>query len=83
MIALKFMGFIASDESRMERFTALSGIYPDDLRNNAGEPTFQGFVLDYALQDEALILEFAASEGLSPEKIAAARYDLPGATYDF
>ncbi len=79
---MNFIGFIASDETRLERFLALSGIGLDDLKNGAATPDFQGFVLDYALQDEKLILDFCAATGLKPELVQTARYTLPGATYD-
>jgi Protein of unknown function (DUF3572) len=82
IIALKLIGFIASEESRCERFSALTGMTLQDLKEGAQKPEFQGFVLEYALQDESLILEFAAMECLNPQSITAARHKLPGATYD-
>jgi Protein of unknown function (DUF3572) len=83
IIALKFIEFIASEESRLERFLALTGISSGDLKDNAKDPAFQGFVLDYAMQDESLILEFAAIDNTSPSVLASARYALPGASHDF
>jgi Protein of unknown function (DUF3572) len=82
-ITLNLIAFIASDESRLERFLALSGLALNDLKQGAANPEFQGFVLDYALQDETLILDFAATSGNKPETIQRARLSLPGATYDF
>ena len=79
---LKLIGFIASDETRCERFSALTGFTLQDLKNGARKPDFQGFVLEYALQDEALILEFASAENIDPQTLVAARHALPGATYD-
>jgi Protein of unknown function (DUF3572) len=83
IIALKLIGFIASDETRSERFSALTGLTPQDLHEGATKPEFLGFVLEYALQDESLILEFAAMENIKPQSLIAARHVLPGATYDF
>lgn len=83
IIALKLISFIASEENRCERFSALTGMTLQDLKEGAKKPEFQGFVLEYALQDESLILEFAAMENLSPLTLVAARHKLPGATYDF
>jgi Protein of unknown function (DUF3572) len=83
VIALKFIEFIASEESRLERFLALTGISLGDLKDSAKDPAFQGFVLDYAMQDEPLILEFAAIDNISPSVLASARYALPGASHDF
>jgi Protein of unknown function (DUF3572) len=82
-ISLKLIGFIASDEERLERFLALSGISLMDLKEGAANPEFQGFVLDYALQDEKLIVDFSISTGIKAELIQFARYALPGATHDF
>ena len=81
-IALNLIAYIVCDEERLERFLALSGISPNDLQSSAASPEFQGFVLDYALQDETLIIEFAESCGVKPESLQRARFALPGATYD-
>jgi hypothetical protein len=82
VIALKFIGFIAAEETRLERFLALTGISLGDLKDSAKDPAFQGFVLDYAMQDETLILEFSALENISPQTLMIARHALPGATHD-
>lgn len=81
-IALNLIAYIASNEKTLERFLGLSGILLHDLQSSAASPEFQGFVLDYALQDESLIIEFAESCGMKPETIQRARFALPGATYD-
>lgn len=82
-IALNLIAFIASDENRLDRFLALSGIMLMDLKTGAANPDFQGFVLDYALQDETLIIDFSTSSGNKAENIQLARFALPGATHDF
>jgi Protein of unknown function (DUF3572) len=82
VIALNFISFLVASEERLERFSALTGLFLSDLKNGAIDPKFQGFVLEYALQDESLILEFAANENIAPETIQFARFALPGATYD-
>ena len=81
-IALNLIAYIASAEERLERFLGLSGISLNDLQSSAANPEFQGFVLDYALQDESLIIGFAESCGMKPESLQRARFALPGATYD-
>jgi Protein of unknown function (DUF3572) len=81
VIALNFISFLVSGEG-MERFSALTGLFLSDLKNGAIDPKFQGFVLEYALQDESLILEFAANQNIAPETIQLARFALPGASYD-
>lgn len=82
-IALKLMAFIAEDDERMERFASLSGMSLGDLKEGAENPVFLGFLLDYAMQDEALILSFAENNQISPQSLASARRQLPGASDDF
>ncbi|MDE2446166.1 MAG: DUF3572 domain-containing protein [Alphaproteobacteria bacterium] len=82
-IALQLLGFIAADEDRLARFTALSGLGPGEMKDGLQNPVFLGFMLDYALQDEALILAFAESAVISPQAVANARRNFPGATDDF
>ncbi len=82
-IALKLMAFIAEDDERMERFASLSGMSLGDLKEGAENPVFLGFLLDYAMQDEALILCFAENNQISPQSLASARRQLPGASDDF
>ena len=82
-IALQLIAFLASDLERMERFTSLSGINLGDMKEGALNPVFLGFMLDYALQDEALILAFAENQQISPQTLVLARRQLPGASDDF
>lgn len=82
-IALQLIAFLASDDERMERFSSLSGMGLGDLKDGTENPVFLGFLLDYALQDEALILSFAENQQISPQSLAVARRQLPGASDDF
>jgi hypothetical protein len=77
-IALNFMAFLARDEERLSRFCALSGFREQGLKSRANDPNFHGFLLDYALSDESLLLAFAADSNLKPERVVAARRALPG-----
>jgi hypothetical protein len=81
-IALNFVRFLAQDEERIGRFQGLTGMDVADIKNclAASDMTFLGNTLDYALSDEALLLQFASSESLDPTKIALARRQLPGHT---
>ncbi len=83
VIALQLMAFIASNEERLERFSALSGMGLHEMQTGATDPVFLGFMLDYALQDEALILEFAQNHEISPQTLVNARRNFPGANDDF
>jgi hypothetical protein len=79
-IALQMLGFLASDEERIGRFMALSGLSPNTLRSRAAEADFLGGVMDYVLADQSLLLAFAESAEIRPEDVAASRRLLPGAT---
>ena len=78
VIALKCLNFLAEDGERLGRFLALSGISPQSLKAQAGEPAFLGGVLDYLFGDEKLLLAFSEAHGLKPEAVLAARRRLPG-----
>ncbi len=83
IIALQLIAFIVSDDERLDRFTALSGIGLSDLQDGAQDQVFLGFMFDYALQDEALILEFAREHEIPPQNLVNARRHFPGANDDF
>jgi hypothetical protein len=78
-VAIQALGWIAADEDRLGRFMALAGLSAGELRARAAEPEFLGGVLDFVLENEALLVEFAQSSGLKPESIARLRRQLPGA----
>ncbi len=82
VIAMKLLTFIAADSDLLGRFMSLSGLGPDDLRRGLNDPAFQAGVLDFALEDESLLLAFAANEGLNPVAIVQARAKLPGFAHD-
>ncbi|MEI2806721.1 MAG: DUF3572 domain-containing protein [Albidovulum sp.] len=83
VIALKALGFLASEPERLERFMTLTGLSPQAIRKQATEPQFLAGVLDYVLADQTLLLLFAEWEGLNPEAVVRARRQLPGAAVDF
>jgi hypothetical protein len=81
--AISALAFLAADEVRLERFLALSGLGPDNLRRAAADPGFLIAVLDYILADERLLVAFAAGEGLDPSGVERARTSLGGAPQPF
>jgi hypothetical protein len=81
-IAIKALGFLAGEESRLERFLALTGIGAGDIRAAAAEPGFLAAVLDHIASDEPLLLTFAANAGLAPAAITSARAALAGPSPD-
>jgi hypothetical protein len=77
--ALQALGFVAADDDRLARFMGLAGVSVDELKARAADPAFLGGVLDFVLEDEALLLEFCEASGLKPAAVARLRADLPGA----
>jgi hypothetical protein len=76
--AVAALGFLAADSRRLERFLALSGLGPHNLRGAAADPAFLGAVLDYLVADEPLLLAFAAHQGWRPADVVLARDELGG-----
>lgn len=77
-IAVRGLAFLAGEPESLGRFLALSGIGPADLRAAAAEPGFLLGVLEFFMEDEALLLAFSTQAGIRPTMIAAARYALGG-----
>lgn len=76
VIALKALGFLAGDTARLERFLALSGVSPTDIREAAASPQFLAGLLNHLLQDESLLLTFTAEQELDPRLPALAAQTL-------
>ena len=78
-LALQALAFVATDPAALNRLVAESGLAPTALGDAARDAAFLGGVLDFLLQDEALLLAFCAAEAIAPERPLAARRHLPGA----
>lgn len=61
------------DGDRAERFLALTGLTPDELRNGLGDPAVQGAVLEFLCGHEADLIAAAEALGMSPAALAATR----------
>ena len=81
-IALMYMAYLAGNDEKLGQFCNLSGMGQAQLTARLLEPDFQGFLLDFLLQDESELLAFASEHNLRPEAIMAARAKLPGFTHD-
>ena len=73
MLAIEGLQYIAGDPEQLNRFLALTGIAPSDLRDAATSDNFLSGVLDYFMGDEATLLAFAASRNCDPARIGLAR----------
>jgi len=75
------LAFLADDMERLERFFALTGLDPADVRGLVGSRGFCLAVLDHVAQDERCLVLFAEASGVAPEAIGAARRALGGGDY--
>jgi len=64
---------VLGDGDRAERFLALTGLTPEELRAGLGDPAVQGAVLEFLCGHEADLIAAAEALGLSPAELAAAR----------
>lgn len=77
-IALQALAFLAADEQALGGFVQLTGLGLDELRSAASNPEILAGVLDYLLQDEAMLLAFCAAAEIRPDEPGRARAYLPG-----
>jgi hypothetical protein len=78
VIALKALGFLATEPERLSRFLTLSGIDLADIGTVAENPEFLAGLLNHLLQDESLLLTFTAEQELDPRVPALAAEALGG-----
>ena len=82
LLAIEALTFLAQNSERLERFLALSGIQPVEIRSQASEPGFLGAILDHVLADERLLLDFAAAAQRDPAAVNEARRELCGPAWE-
>jgi hypothetical protein len=71
-VALQGLAFLASEPTQLERFLSETGLAPDEIRANAGSREVLEAALTVLLNDEALLLTFAANAGIQPEDVVEA-----------
>ncbi len=76
-IAQDALLWLTSRPEDLQQFLNASGASAADLRAGAGQPEFLGFLLDFLLQSDALVLAFAQDTGVTPGLPARARAALP------
>jgi Protein of unknown function (DUF3572) len=72
-MAVEVLSFLAENRAHLDRFLALSGLSPENLRAAANEPQFLAALLDYLLADEAALSAFAAKSGHEAAAIVRAQ----------
>ena len=75
-LAIEALSFLAADETRLARFIAATGYGLAAIRAEAGSLQFLAAVLDFFMEDESLLLVFAAHNGCDPSHIGTARRTL-------
>ena len=75
-LAVSGLARLAADDDLMGRFSALSGILPNDIREAAGQPGFLVGVIDFYLAHEPDLLAWSQDANFPPEQAMAARYAL-------
>jgi len=71
-IGIAGLGYVAEDAVRLNRFLALTGLTPDQLRSEAGTPHMLAAVLDFLAGNESELVACAANHGYPPESFAMA-----------
>lgn len=72
-VGISALQFIAGEPDLMNRFLALSGFAPADLRQAAQQPAFFAGLLDFLLAHEPSLMAFCERSGTAPETVSAAR----------
>ena len=76
-VAVSALGYVAADPVLLQRFLALTGLDPAQIRQAAGQPGFLAGVLQFVLAHEPTLQAFAGSCGHRPEDVGAALRMLP------
>ena len=77
-LAIRALGFMASDPERLGTFLAATGIGPEMIRQAAADPAFLAGVLDHVAADEPLLLAVADHAEVAPQDIEHAQAVLSG-----
>jgi hypothetical protein len=75
-LALSALGWTLSDEGRAERFLALTGLTPDELRDRIGELATLAALLQFLEAHEPDLLACAEQLGVGPSELVEARRSL-------
>lgn len=83
IIAINSLSFVASDEKLFSSYLSLSGLDIKTLRDDMANPEKMNEalagILDYLMDNEQLLLEFAERYSIDPHDIGRARQHFPGA----
>jgi hypothetical protein len=77
-LAISALAFLAADPEQLDRFLAVTGMGPENIRAAARDPGFLAGVLDHLAAHEALLVAFAQQAGIAPAEVERARAALGG-----
>ena len=77
-LAINALLLLAKDNQNLEAFLLSSGANADDLRIRSKDQEFLGFVLEFFMTSDELILSLSRDLTISPDKIRRAYYVLSG-----
>ncbi len=72
-VALHALGWTLGDDQRAERFLALTGVTPDDLRARLDEPAMLAAAIRFLEAHEPDLLACAEAIGVAPRDLPEAR----------
>lgn len=75
-VGLAALAFLAGRPDDLERFLALAGIGPDELRRRAGDRDMLRAVTEFLLTDDRLVMEFCEFQSLDPQLLHLASHIL-------
>lgn len=78
ILALKALTYLAQLPDEIDRFVALSGLTPRDLRSRADDREVLAAVMDFLLADDQRLLGFCEALAIDPKDAQRARHALPG-----
>ena len=77
-LGLQALGWLAGQPDLAGSFLSATGASADEMKSRAADPEFLGFVLDFLLSDEAVLLGFCDETGVARDRPMRARAALPG-----
>ncbi len=78
-LGIQVLSWLAADnDDLLGQFLGMTGIAADDLRTRSQDPEFLGFVLDFLLTDDAMVMAFCEDMNVSADQPMLARTSLPG-----
>lgn len=77
-IAIQALGWLAGNEELLPVFLGSSGATTDDMRDRVQDSGFLISILDFLTMDDAWVIEFCDTVGLTYDQPLLARQGLPG-----